>query len=183
MAGARGLRGQLNRRASALLAPPLIMFLRIDQLASHVAAHAGVSTPLADYALRAVLAGIGGYLSPAFRQLVADELPPALATALGSALADKRPIEERVQLSGLSPMQRHELVASACKVLAEELSTEALRALRSSLPASIASMFVPSAPDVHHDSARGRQSSSVAEPNPHGDFKLSSSRGGISEPN
>jgi uncharacterized protein (DUF2267 family) len=159
------------------------MFLRIDQLASHVAAHAGVSTPLADYALRAVLAGIGGYLSPPFRQLVADELPPALAAALNSALTDKRPIEQRVQLNGLSPVQRYELIASVCKVLAEELSDDALRALRSSLPAGTAKLFVPASAEVHHDSSLHRQSSSVAEPNPHGDFKLSSTRGRISEPN
>jgi uncharacterized protein (DUF2267 family) len=159
------------------------MFLRIDQLASHVAAHAGVSTPLADYALRTVLAGIGGYLSPPFRQLIADELPPALATALNSALGDKRAIEERVQLNGLSPVQRHELIASVCKVLAEELSNDAVSALRTSLPAGLAKLFVPSAPELHHDSALHRQSSSVAESNPHGDFKLSSTRGRISEPN
>ena len=60
------------------------MLLRIEQLASHVAAHAGVSTPLADYALRAVLTGIGGYLSPAFRQLIAEELPPTLGGVLAS---------------------------------------------------------------------------------------------------
>ena len=75
------------------------MLLRTERLASHVAAHAGVSPPLAEYALRAVVAGIGGYLSPAFRQLVADELPQPLATALASALTDSRPIEDRVQLT------------------------------------------------------------------------------------
>ena len=159
------------------------MLLRTEQLASHVAAHAGVSAPLAEYALRAVIAGIGGYLSPAFRQLVAEELPESLASALSSALNDKRPIEDRVQLTGMTPGRTRELIASVCRVLAEELSKEALRALTSSLPAPIATLFVPSSPEVEHASTLHRQSSSVAEPNPHGDIKLSSSRGRLSDPN
>ena len=160
------------------------MLLRIDQLASHVAAHAGVSTPLADYALRAVLAGIGGFLSPAFRQLVSEELPPALGTALSSAIGDRRPIEERLQLAGMSPGQTRELIASVCRVLAEELSDEAVGALRASLPASIALLFVPASTDLLHETTIHRQADSVADTNPHGDIKLSSSRGRVrSEPN
>ena len=158
------------------------MLLRIEQLASHVAAHAGVSTPLADYALRAVVGGIGGSLSPAFRQLIADELPEQLAALLESA--DRRPFEERVQLAGLSPGQRRELIASVCKVLAEELSEEAVRALTASLPASVAKLFVPSAPALEHPHTIHRQTNSVAEPNPHADIKLSSARRRvIDEPN
>jgi uncharacterized protein (DUF2267 family) len=161
------------------------MLLRIDQLASHVAAHAGVSPPLADYVLRAVVAGFGGYLSPANRQLIADELPVPLSAALRSASDDRRPIEDRVQLAGMSQAQTRELIASVCKVLAEELSDEALAALRASLPASVASLFVPSAPEVEHiASPLHRQGSSVAEPNPHGEIKLSSGkRRQVDEPN
>jgi len=161
------------------------MLLRIEQLASHVAAHAGVSTPLADYALRAVLTGIGGYLSPAFRQLIAEELPPALGIALEAAAGDRRPIEDRVRLSGMSPGRTRELIASVCKVLAEELSEQAVRALCASLPPAIATLFVPSAPAIeHHASPLHRQASSIAEPNPHGDFKLSSGRRrGLDKPN
>ena len=161
------------------------MLLRIDQLASHVAAHAGVSTPLADYALRAVLTSIGGYLSPAFRQLIAEELPPALGSALESSTGDRRPIEDRVHLTGMSQSQTRELIASVCKVLAEELSEEAVRALCTSLPPATAVLFVPSAPAIEHTpSPVHRQSSSVAEPNPHGDFKLSSAkRRTFDEPN
>jgi len=162
-----------------------IMLLRIEQLASHVAAHAGVSTPLADYALRAVLTGIGGYLSPAFRQLIAEELPPALAHALESNAGDRRPIEDRVQLTGMSRSQTREVIASVCRVLAEELSDEAVRALSTSLPAATAALFVPASPEpppppqtIH------RQSASVAEPNPHADIKLSSGRRrAVDEPN
>jgi len=150
------------------------MLLRIDQLASHVAAHSGVSMPLADYALRAVVAGIGSYLSAPTRQLIADELPQPLAIALESAVDDRRPIEERVQLTGLTASQTHELVASVCKVLAEELSTEANQLLINVLPPGVAALLVPSAPAIDHVSTIHRQGFSVAEPNPHGEIKLSS---------
>ncbi len=161
------------------------MLLRIDQLASHVAAHAGVSTPLADYALRAVLSGIGAYLSAPFRQLISEELPPPLAYSLESAVNDRRPIEDRVRLTGMSKSQTRELLASVCRVLAEELSDEALRALCVSLPAATAVLFVPSSPPVEPPSVPfHRQANSVAEPNPHGDIKLSSGRRRvIDEPN
>ena len=150
------------------------MLVRIEVLASHVAAHAGVSTPLAEYCLRAVVAGIGGYLSPRFRQLVAEELPPALAVALASTPNDRRPIEERVQLTGMTKSQVHEIITSVCHVLADKFSDDAINALVGSLPPSIGAMFVPSSPDVPHVDTRHRQSNSVAEPNPHGDRKLSS---------
>lgn len=161
------------------------MQLPIDQLASHIAAHAGVSTPLADYALRAVITGIGGHLSPAFRQLIAEELPPPLASALHAAANDRKPIEDRVQLTGMGPGRKHELIASVCKVLAEELSDDAVRALCASLPAATAVLFVPSSPAIEHHASRfHRHASSVAEPNPHGDIKLSSGRRrGLDPPN
>jgi uncharacterized protein (DUF2267 family) len=169
----------------ALLATSAIMVLRIEELASHVAAHAGVTAPLADYALRAVISGFGGYLPPASRQLIAEELPPTLAGALESATNERRALEDRVQLTGMSQSQARELIASVCRVLAEELSQEAVGALRASLPQSIADWFAPPAPAVeHHASPIHRQSTSVAEPNPHGDIKLSSGRRRvIDEPN
>lgn len=160
------------------------MLLRIDQLASHVAAHAGVSMPVADYALRAVIKGVGGYLSPPFRQLIAEELPVPLAHMLEAGTGERRPFEDRVHLAGLSASQRHELIASVCKVLAEELSQEATRALTAALPPPVAKLFVPSSPALDHPQTIHRQTSSVAEPNPHGDFKLSSGRRrNVDEPN
>jgi uncharacterized protein (DUF2267 family) len=153
------------------------MFVSTEQLASHVAAHAGVSVPMAEYALRAVVTGIGGYLSPSFLQLVAEELPAPLAVALRSAAGDQRPIEDRVQITGLSPGRTREVIASVCRVLAEELSADALRALTTSLPGAIATLLVPSSPEISHSPTLHRQASSVAEPNPHGDIKLSTSRG------
>lgn len=153
------------------------MRLGVDQLASHVAMHAGVASPLAEHALRAVVSGIGGYLSPAFRQLVAEELPPELASALVSAVDEHRPLEDRVRVVGLTPGEIRELIASVCRVLAEELSDEAVRALTASLPGDIATLLVPSSPAVPHLSPLHRQANSVAELDPHGDTKLSSSRG------
>lgn len=158
------------------------MRLGVDQLASHVAMHAGVASPLAEHALRAVATGIGSYLSPAFRQLVAEELPPELAHALEAAVGDKRPIEDRVRVVGLTPGEIRELIASVCRVLAEELSDDAVRALTASVPGDIATLFVPSSPAVPRVSPIHRQADSVAELDPHGDIKLSSSRGRY-EPN
>ena len=158
------------------------MLLRIDQLASHVAAHAGVSPPLAGYALRAVVSGIGGHLTPAFRQLVAEELPDPLATLVRSAVDDRTPIEDRVHVNGMTAGQTRELIASVCRVLAEELSNEALQAMTTSLPASVAKLFVPPAPEVHHEPAPlHRQANWVGEPNPHAETKLSSARGTTQE--
>lgn len=100
-----------------------------------------------------------------------------LASALESEPGERRPLEDRVQLTGMTPGRARELVASVCRVLAEELSKEAVGALRSSLPQRIADWFAPPAPAIeHHASSIHRQSNSVAEPNPHGDIKLSSGR-------
>jgi uncharacterized protein (DUF2267 family) len=152
----------------------MIMLLRIEQLASHVAAHAGVSMPLADYSLRAVVTGIGGYLSPDSRRLIAEELPSPLVGALESAIDERKPIEERVQLTGMTPSQTWELVASVCRVLAEELSDDAVHILIASLPERVATMFVRASADVQRAEVHHRQSQSVLNPNPHGDIKISS---------
>ena len=153
------------------------MQVRIEVLAKQVAARAGVSTPLADYALRAVVAGIGGYLSPHSRQLVSEELPEQLAIALASATSDRRSIHERVALTGMTPSQTHELLASVCRVLADELSDEAINLLIGCLPPAVGAMLVPSSPTLPHADTRHRQASSIAEPNPHGESKLSSAPG------
>jgi uncharacterized protein (DUF2267 family) len=149
------------------------MLLRIEQLASHVAAHAGVSRALAEYSLRAVVIGIGAYLSPDSRRLIAEELPAPLVGALESAVDDRKPIEDRVQLTGMTDGQTRELVASVCRVLAEELSDDAVHVLIASLPAKISTMFVRASADVQRAELHHHQSHSVRHPNPHGDIKLS----------
>jgi hypothetical protein len=129
------------------------------------------------------VSGIGGHLTPAFRQLVAEELPDPLSTLVRSAVDDRTPIGDRVQVNGMSPGQTRELVASVCRVLAEEMSAEALEAMTTSLPGSIATLFVPSSPEVHHEPAPllHRQTNWIGEPNPHGETKLSSAPGTTQE--
>lgn len=101
---------------------------------AHVAAHAGVSAERAELVTRAVLARIGGSLTAEDRQLIADELPPALAAAV---LAPEAMVDE-----ALSAHQR-ELLDSVYRVLAEELSAEALAALRANLPPRMSELLVP----------------------------------------
>jgi uncharacterized protein (DUF2267 family) len=182
------------------------MVLTADDLCAHVASHAGISVAGVESSVRAALSGLGVYLSRSQRQLVADELPPVLAPSLFEIGEDRsKPIEERVLTPGMSVGRARELVASVCRVLAEELSSEALRALRTSVPAPIAELLevepLPLAtgiassrpdslasgrPGSHHPLAEARprdriQSDSVVASNPHEDSKLSSARGTTQE--
>ena len=106
---------------------------------SHVAAHAGISGERAELVTRAVLARIGGSLTLEHRQLIADELPPALAAAV---LAPEAMVDE-----ALSTHQR-ELVVSVYRVLAEELSADGLGWLRSSLPPRMSKLLVAGSPTI-----------------------------------
>ena len=189
------------------------MIVTTEDFTSHVVAHAGVATGFAARVTRVVLAGIGGYLSPGGRQLVAGELPPALGAVVlaGSDLA--RPLEEHVlaldpDLPNLGPNLGHarELIASVCRVLVEELSTDALGAIRAAVPSTLAALLEPSTtseappqaasgrprdtlaeghPRSHHpvSSAHGAgvQSESIAAGNPHAATKLSSTTGSTQE--
>jgi uncharacterized protein (DUF2267 family) len=177
-----------------------------DDLCSHVAAHAGVPAALAEQATRAVLAGIGGTLTPAGRELVADELPAGLGAAIlaGGSLAT--PIEDQMLALGTTAGQTRELIASVCRVLVEELSGEAVDALRVGAPAALAALLVEPVPEpvtepppprpalgrrrdtlaeglpgshrpLSEATARGAQRGSIAEANPHADTKLSSAAG------
>lgn len=107
----------------------------------HVAAHAGIPFDRAERAVRAVLGGIGAYLTDAHRQLVAEELPPALAASLLAGHDVSRPIEERVLGPGMTAGRAREVVASTCRVLAEELSYDALRALRADIPVAMSDLL------------------------------------------
>ena len=177
-----------------------------EDLISHVAAHAGVFADRAARAVHAVLAGLGAYLGEADRQLVGSELPPAIGAALHAGGGLATPIEERVREPGSTAGEAWELVASVCRVLAEELSAEAVAAVRDRAPASIAALLAApgrdaprhAAPAAHRDTlAAGRpgsrhpvseapasraQTGSVAgEANPHGATKLSSTPGSTQE--
>ena len=122
----------------------------------HVAAHAGVSAERAELVTRAVLARIGGSLTPEHRQLIAEELPPALAAAVH---APEAMVDEALGT------HQHELVVSVYRVLAEELSSEGLDCLRDSLPPRTSELLVAGAPPatnvpVHGDSlANGKPGS------------------------
>src|SRR5262245_47648186 len=175
----------------------LLMIASSQTFVAHVAAHAGVSTGRADHATRTVLAGIAGYLSPALRELVADELPPALAVIVMEADPVTRAIDDLLIGRGVTTGQAYELLASVCRVVAEELSAEAIGALLGSLPIGIARMLGPVSPELgrrpptraQRDTlAAGRPGSrhplseagphghadSIAAANPHADTKLSS---------
>lgn len=175
--------------------------MNADTLVAHVAGHAGVPIERAEDVTRIVLSGLGSYLSPATQEFVADELPAALALALREATGVAVPLDERMLAAGITAGRARELVASVCHVLAEALSTEALALLRAGLPAPLAALLVTPAQDLAARTAEPRrnatlaggrpgsrhpisesrplpaQTGSVAEPNPHGAAKLSSSPG------
>jgi uncharacterized protein (DUF2267 family) len=170
-----------------------------EDLLHHVAAHAGVTVEQS--ALRAVLATLGDYVAPPHRLAIADELPAELRGAWLSPGDRAAPLEERVLAAGQPVSHAHELIASVCCVLAEELSTDALGWLRAAVPAELARLLTDPDREATHDAfvpgldatlARGRpgsrhpiadvgvdraQSESVAAANPHGATKLSSSPG------
>ena len=166
-----------------------------DQLLARIEAHVGSSTEVRPVTV-GVLAWIGSCLWPRERDLVADELPAGLAAAV------RRADGLTMTLDG----HRREIVASVCRVLAEELSSEANQLLQRALPIALRELFVAGAPDGEEPShvelarsslAEGRpgartplseahptrvqRGSVVAEPNPHGATKLSSTPGKAEE--
>ncbi len=171
----------------------------------HVAAHAGLSFDRAERAVRAVLGGIGAYLTDAHRQLVAEELPPALGASLLAEHDIAKPLEERLLGPGITAGRAREVLASTCRVLAEELSNDALHALRADVPLTTAALLAapspasdhePVQPQRHATLASGRpgsehpiseaqpsprHSDSVARRNPHATTKLSSATGTTQE--
>ena len=173
----------------------------LDTLVAHVAGHAGVPDDTAERAMRAVLAGFGGYLPMSGRRLLADELPHELADTIEAGDSLAIPVEERVLARGASAGQAHELVTAVCRVLAEELSEEALHALRAALPLELGAQLVPpeleagsppaeprrrptlaggrpgSEHPVSESAPPGAQHESVENPNPHATTKLSSAEG------
>ncbi len=171
-----------------------------EMFVQHVAGHAGVPDARAAEAARIVLSGLGAHLAPGPRQLIADELPPALGAAVLEDRGVALPIDEALLGPHTTAAQAHELIASVCRVLAEELSTEALARLRAALPPGLATLFAPSAepaeppphapeprrsatlasarPGSRHPLSEAQprtgQVDSVGADNPHGDSKVSS---------
>jgi uncharacterized protein (DUF2267 family) len=114
---------------------------------AHVAAHAGIPTDRAEAVTRTVLARIGAVLSPDRRRKIAEELPPAL----GAALMSPEVILEDVT----NPRQR-EVSYAVFRVLAEELSSDALGWLRQDLPPRMAEHLVAGSPPVDTPPQHGR---------------------------
>ena len=175
-----------------------------EDLVAHIAAHAGITSELAAMLAADVLAEIASHLSTASRELVASEIPDPLADALRRGGSSAPPIEERILAPGVTLGRAHELVSSVCLVLAEELSDEAIAALRAALPPALARLFAAPTPEIARRSERRRapsmasgrpgsehpiseahadlaQPGSVADPNPHASSKLSSSAGTTQE--
>lgn len=172
-----------------------------ESFLAHVAGHTGMSVERVEPITRVVLSGLGAYLSPAMRQFVAEELPEPLGRALQDGAGVAVPLEERVLEPGITAGRAREVVAGVCHVLAEALSTEALRALQAAVPPSLRGLLVTPAPDlasavpeprrdatlatgrpgsrhpISESRPAGGQTGSVAEANPHGGVKLSSSPG------
>src|SRR5690242_12078849 len=127
----RGVAGPVLARLPA-------MTPHLEALLSHVSGHAGVGRDDAERAALAVMSGIGAYLPEWARRLVAAELPAELGDALIAGRSVALPLEELAIARGTPPHQAHEVVGAVCRVLAEELSDEALVALEAALPADLA---------------------------------------------
>jgi uncharacterized protein (DUF2267 family) len=168
-----------------------------------VLGHAGpIGVDAARRLLGAVLSTIGAHLSAPERERVAAELPAPLAACVvhadgGTAL----PIDERILAPGMTAARAHELIAAACRALADTLSAEVRAELTRALPVDLAALLAPGAPGTPpHLVAPGRratlatgrpgsarpvsatraertQAGSIAADNPHGDRKLSSAPG------
>ena len=168
-----------------------------------VEAHAGIRDTRVERVVRIVLSTIGAHLSPAQRGFIADELPPDLGANVRDGIDLAAPLEERVVGCGFTVGQAHELIASACRGLADGLSVEALRVLAGTLPTGLAALLVPGShgasrplPGRMSTLAEGRpgggrpiaeagasrvQTGSIAADNPHAETKLSSGVGTTQE--
>ena len=119
------------------------MITNTQAFVARVAALAGVPTDRAERATQTVLSGMGGYLTPSRRELVAEELPPALAAILVDSDGLDIPIDDRLVGAGTTSGQARDLLASVCAVLADELSRDALVALTRSLPVAVGRLLGP----------------------------------------
>lgn len=99
-------------------------------------------------AARFVLSRIGAHLGSDSRRFLAAELPAPLAAALVDPDDLAVPLDERVREPAMRGGQAHELIASVCRVLAEELSTEAIDRVLAEVPAPLARLLSPPGAEV-----------------------------------
>ena len=114
---------------------------------AHVAAHAGIPSDRAEAVTRTVLARIGAALSPDHRRNIAEELPPALGSAVMSP---------EVIVEDMTNLHQRELAFAVYRVLAEELSRDALGWLREELPPRMAEHLVAGSPPIDTPPQHGR---------------------------
>jgi hypothetical protein len=142
------------------------------KLLSRLTAHSGTTFEVAATVAPRIMAGIASYLTPAQRDLVASELPDQLAEAVWRADLETVPIEQRLLGPNINLGRAHELVASMCRALAEVMSTEALEALRSSVPAGLVAWFDPPASSI----AKTASGSTLASGRPGSSHPISEAR-------
>src|SRR5689334_16721453 len=147
-----------------------------DTFLAHIVGHAGVSIEHAERVARVVLPGLGSYLSAATRQLVADELPGRFGVALHDVSGVAVPLEEQLLEPGITAGRAHELVASVCRVLAEQLSTDALAALRAAVPVSLAEWLATPGQTLATRPAESRRTATLATGRPGSRHPISESR-------
>ncbi|HVK85599.1 MAG TPA: DUF2267 domain-containing protein [Kofleriaceae bacterium] len=142
------------------------MISTTEAFAQHVASHAGSTEEQATRATRLVLARIGSHVSAETRRFLATELPARLAAALSDTDDLAVAPDERVREPPMRIGQAHELIASVCRVLAEELSTEAIDRIRVEVPASLAQLLSPPGGEVvgRTPSAAGYESLASGHP-------------------
>ena len=145
-----------------------IMVYRTQPLERFVE-HSGATVELAAAVAPKIIAGLASYLTPAHRDLVADELADAMWRTDLQAV----PIEESIVGPSISLGRAHELVASMCRALVEVLSTDAIEALRSSVPARLVEWFDPPASSIDE---RVRRSSTLASGRPGSSRPISEAR-------
>jgi uncharacterized protein (DUF2267 family) len=173
-----------------------------EELISRVVLHSGLADERAQAAIVAVLSGLRRQLGAPEAEALADVLPTDFADVLRRGHYDGGPVAARVAALEDVPLgQAIEHTASVCRALADLLPDPALVRLRHALPSETSTLLAPSAEQAsgrpaHHrretlaegrpgsrhplSEARppGAQANSVvASDNPHGDTKLSSSRG------
>jgi uncharacterized protein (DUF2267 family) len=173
---------------------------------AHVVLHSGLAHEKARAATEAVLSALGTQLGRPEAEALAAELPEALARSVrDSRYAPETQLGARVAaLEEVTLAVAVEHIASVCHALAELLPEATLERLRRGLPGDVAVLLEPPSREVaahehghvaapRHTLAEGRpgsrhpisesrppgaQSNSVVtSDNPHGDTKLSSSRG------
>jgi hypothetical protein len=115
-----------------------------------IAAHAGqVDRETVERTAFAVVAAIGAVVPAGDRARFAAELPPALGSALIAA-NPSTPLPALVSAPGTTSGRSHELVASACLVLAATLRPTTLTELRGLVPAAVGRLLVAPSPSLPH---------------------------------